>query len=100
MKRTYIPGTEIAAWTFEGNQQTITVIETAGGAVALDGAIEFDDDIISRVDLDAVDFVGDDAFAEALAEATGDGAITEDAEPASESVRSYMEAVRLQDIRG
>ena len=97
MKRTNIPGTETAAWTFNGNHLTATAIETAGGAVALDGAVDFDDEIIRAIDLDGVDFINDEAFAEALADATGDGAITEDAEPSSESVQSYMRAVRLQD---
>lgn len=97
MKRTYIPGTETAAWTFDGNHLTVTAIETAGGVVALDGAVDFDDEIIRSVDLDGIDFVNDDAFAEALSDAIGEGAVTEDAEPSSESVQNYMRAVRLQD---
>ena len=97
MKRTYIPGTETAAWTFNGNHLTVTAIETAGGVIALDGAVDFDDEIIRSVDLDGIDFVNSEEFAEALADATGECAITEDAEPSSESVQSYMRAVRLQD---
>lgn len=97
MKRTYIPGTETAAWTFNGNHLTVTAIETASGAVALDGAVDFDDDIIRAIDLDGIDFINGEEFAEALADATGEGAVTEDAEPSSESVQSYMRAVRLQD---
>ena len=103
MKKTFVPGSETAVWTYEsvwGGGLNVTVIETAGGAVALDGAVDFDDGILTGgvIDLSGVEFVDDEAFAEALAEAAGEGAISVEAEPMG-AAAEYLSAVDCMDMR-
>ena len=86
---------EDALYTLTTNGKTYTVIETAAGAIALGGAVDFADNCIAL--LEGVEFVDEDTFAEAReAVMNADGA-TEATIPmgviASETIRNYLAAI-------
>ena len=97
IKRTWITNEEGAIYELTINGTTYKAIETTGAPLALDGAIDFDDEALSLID--GIIFIDEDEFEAALNKIIeAGGSLSDDVELdeiSSEGVREYFRGIVL-----
>lgn len=94
IRRTWIRNQEPALYDISIDDTNLKIVETCGAPIALDGAFDFSDDCVAK--LDGIDFVDEHDFSKCVAQITNmDDHVTETVDLdaiASDGIRSYIRA--------